>query len=103
MRGHLLFDHAREPANFVASRGKTTGLSEPGYNGGRVEGVPTGLSEPGYNGGRMEGVPTGRSERGDNGGRMEGVPSGLSEPGYNGAAAWRVSRPGAVSPARSVQ
>ena len=30
LRGHLLFDHAREPANFVASRGKTTGLSEPG-------------------------------------------------------------------------
>ena len=30
LRGQLLFDHAREPANFVASRGKTTGLSEPG-------------------------------------------------------------------------
>ena len=30
LRGHLLFDHAREPANFVASRGNTTGLSEPG-------------------------------------------------------------------------
>ena len=30
LRGHLLFDHAREPVNFVASRGKTTGLSEPG-------------------------------------------------------------------------
>ena len=47
LRGHLLFDHAREPANFVASRGKTTGLSEPGYNGGRVEGVPSGRSKPG--------------------------------------------------------
>jgi len=65
LRGQRLFNHAREPANFVASRGKTTGLSEPGYNGGRVEGVPTGLSEPGYNGGRVEGVPTGLSEPGD--------------------------------------
>ena len=47
LRGHLLFDHAREPANFVASRGNTTGRSELGDNGGRVEGVSTGLSEPG--------------------------------------------------------
>jgi hypothetical protein len=30
LRGPLLFDHAREPANFVVSLGKTTGRSEPG-------------------------------------------------------------------------
>ena len=65
LRGHLLFDHAREPANFVASRGKTTGLSEPGYNGGRMEGVPSGRSEPSDNGGRVEGVPSGLSEPGE--------------------------------------
>ena len=81
LRGHLLFDHAREPANFVASRGKTTGRSERGDNGGRLEGVASGLSEPGDNGGRVEGVPTGLSEPGDNGGRVEGVPSGRSKPG----------------------
>ena len=49
----------------MASRGKTTGLSEPGYNGGRVEGVPSGRSELGYNGGPMEGVASGLSERGE--------------------------------------
>ena len=81
LRGHLLFDHAREPANFVASRGKTTGLSEPGDNGGRVEGVPTG-----------------RSERGDNGGRMEGVPSGRSEPGEISKASRAQRKAARVSP-----
>ena len=30
LAGSLLFDHAREPANFVVSLGKTTGRSEPG-------------------------------------------------------------------------